>query len=181
MNIPTLTTERLILREWRESDFANFAKFQLDKVAARFVSSCDTAHEAWREMAYFAGHWQLRGYGNWSVERKDTGEHIGRCGPYFPMGWPEPEIGWTIYPEFQHQGFASEAASASLIYAYEKLGWNTAMSLIAKDNEPSIALANRLGAKFESVIQYRGFDCGIYRHLNQTNFHAHSKEKLKWH
>ena len=181
MNIPTLETERLILREWRESDLTNFAKFLMDKEAARFVRPCETVGEAWRAMAYFAGHWSLRGFGNWSVERKDTGEHIGRCGTYFPMEWPEPEIGWCIYTEHQRQGFAAEAAAASLIFAYEKLGWKTAMSLIATDNAPSIALATRLGATSESSFQYNETDCAIYRHLNPKDFHAHSKEKLKWH
>ena len=181
MNIPTLETERLILREWRDSDVTNFAKFKMNQEAARFVMPCETVAEAWRSMAYFAGHWLLRGFGNWSVERKDTGEHIGYCGNYYPMEWPEPEIGWCIYPEHQGKGYATEAAAASLNYAYEKLGWKTAMSLIAKDNAPSIALATRLGASFESTFQYRGFDCAIYRHLNHKDFHAHSKEKLKWH
>jgi RimJ/RimL family protein N-acetyltransferase len=181
MNIPTLTTERLILRDWREGDLANFAKFKMNKEAARFVMPCETVAESWRAMAYFAGHWLLRGFGNWSVERKDTGEHIGYCGSYYPMEWPEPEIGWSIYPEHQHKGYATEAATASLIHAYETLGWKAAMSLIAKENDASIALATRLGATFESSIQYRGFDCGIYRHLNHKDFHTHSKENYQWH
>ena len=181
MNIPTLETERLILREWRESDLTNFAKFKLNKDAARFVMTSYTVAEAWRAMAYMAGHWLLRGYGNWSVEHRESGEHIGYCGHYYPLEWPEPEIGWTIYPDHQRQGFATEAAAASVTFAYEKLGWKTAMSLIAADNTPSLAVATRLGAMFESSIQYRGFDCGIYRHLNHTDFHIHSKEKLKWH
>ena len=181
MNIPIVETERLILRAWRDSDIANHARFKMDQEAAQFVMPSATVAEAWRAMAYMAGHWQLRGFGNWSLERKDTKEHIGYCGHYYPMEWPEPEIGWCIYSEFQHKGYATEAAQAAILYAYEKLGWKTAMSLIAKGNEPSIALAERLGAKFESSIQYRGFDCAIYRHLNLQDFQAHSKENLKWH
>jgi len=173
MNIPTVETERLILRGWRESDIANHARFKMDQKAARFVMPSATVAEAWRAMAYMAGHWQLRGFGNWSLERKDTKEHIGYCGHYFPMEWPEPEIGWCVYPEHQHQGFATEAATASLRHAYAKLNWKTAMSLIADENAPSIALAKRMGAVAESHLTYRDFSCTVYRHLSPSQFLKH--------
>ncbi len=175
MNIPTLETERLILREWRDSDITNFAKFQLDKTAARFVRPNDSIGEAWRAMAYMSGHWLLRGYGNWSLERKDTGEHIGRCGHYFPMEWPEPEVGWCIYTEHQRQGFATEAALAALAHAYQKLGWTTAISLIADENAASMRLAKKLGAKFESNFGYNGASCAVFRHLNPQDFQRQFK------
>jgi RimJ/RimL family protein N-acetyltransferase len=181
MNIPTLETERLILREWRDSDIGNYAKFQMDKAAARFVRPCETVGEAWRAMTYMAGHWLLRGYGNWSLERKDTGEHIGRCGHYFPMEWPEPEIGWCIYTEHQQQGFASEAAVAALFHAYQKLDWKTAISLIAAENKASLAMAKKLGATFETDFEYNGTFCAVYRHLNPLEFQRQFKEKPIWH
>ena len=173
MSIPIVETERLILRGWREGDLANFSKFQMNKQAAHFVRPSESVPEAWRLMAYFAGHWALRGYGNWSLERKDTGEHIGRCGLYYPMEWPEPEIGWCIYSEHQRKGFAAEAARASLNYAYKKLGWTTAISLIAKDNAPSTALATKLGAKLEGSFVIRNTPCNIYRHLTPSQFLTH--------
>lgn len=179
MIIPRLETSRLILREWRESDLGNFAMFKMDKEAARFVDPVETISDAWREMISFAGHWLLRGFGMWSLELKQTGDNIGLCGPYYPYQWPEPEIGWIIFPGFQHQGFGTEAATASLDHAYTRLGWKTAISLIAKENQASISLAERLGATFESVIQNRGVECQIYRHLNPQQFYKHSKEKLK--
>jgi RimJ/RimL family protein N-acetyltransferase len=178
--IPTIETRRLRLREWRNSDLDNFARFKMNKEAARFVTSLESIGQCWREMAYFAGHWLLRGFGMWSIELKETGENIGHCGNYYPHEWPEPEIGWAIFPEHQHKGFATEAALASINHAYDSLGWKTAISLIAKENQPSITLAERLGATHESMIQYRGFDCLIYRHLDPQQFYKHSKENMKW-
>lgn len=181
MNIPTLETSRLILREWRESDLAGFAAFRMDPEASKHVGSSASIDEAWRMMAYYAGHWHLRGFGLWCVERKDTSQSIGYCGLYYPYVWPEQEVGWGIYPEHQHQGYATEAATASLTYAYETLNWPTAISLIAEGNLPSIALAKRLGARREAPFTYKGVACSIYRHLNPQDFQTHSKEKLKWH
>ena len=172
MMIPVRETQRLILRGWRESDFESYANFKLDKDASRFVSSAENPHAAWREMAYMAGHWQLRGFGMWSVVLKATGQNIGHCGTYFPHGWPEPEIGWAIFPEYQRQGFAHEAASEALRHANQVLGWTTAISLIANENVPSIALAKKLGAVAEKPFHYRETDCTIYRH-HQSNFHTH--------
>jgi RimJ/RimL family protein N-acetyltransferase len=181
VNIPVIETNRLILREWRESDLDGYAKFRMDPVVAKFITPSDTVHAAWREMVYNVGHWVMRGFGVWCLERKDTREAIGFCGPYYPHGWPEPEIGWGIYPDHQRHGFATEAAIASLRFAYETLQWRTAISLIANENSRSIALAERLGARAESPFTRRDFDCTIYRHLNPTDFQKHSKENISCH
>ena len=171
MNIPIVETERLILREWRESDFAAYADFRGDEEACKYVGVLSSA-EAWRAMAYWAGHWSLLGFGLWCVTLK-SGEPIGYCGPYYPKEWPEAEIGWGMFAAHQRKGYATEAARASLNYVYKTLGWETAISLIAKDNLPSIALAMKLGAAVDGPILVRGTPCNIYRHLSPSQFQTH--------
>jgi RimJ/RimL family protein N-acetyltransferase len=178
--IPVVETERLILREWRESDFEAYAAFRADAEACKHIGVLARS-DAWRAMAYCSGHWNLLGYGFWSLERKDSREPVGYCGPYFPKEWPEPEIGWGIYGSHQGHGYATEAARASLRFAYETLGWTTAISLIANENSPSIAVALRLGATPEGAYEYREANCTIYRHLSPEKFQQHSKENMKWH
>ena len=56
-----------------------------------------------------AGVWTIRGYGYWAVELKETGELIGRVGAWFPIWYPEIEVGWLIARELWGRGFASEA------------------------------------------------------------------------
>ena len=179
MNIPTLETARLIMREWRESDFPAYAAFRADAEVCKHIGVLERG-DAWRAMAYCAGHWSLLGFGFWSMTLK-SGEPVGYCGPYFPKEWPEAEIGWGVYPGHHGKGYATEAALASLDFAYRKLGWTTAISLIADDNEPSKRVALRLGASPEGPYSYRNAHCTIYRHLNPENFQSQFKGEVTWH
>jgi RimJ/RimL family protein N-acetyltransferase len=145
-----LETERLILRRIDAArDFDAWAKAMADERTVRFlgVKPMDRAL-AWRNMAAIIGHWEIRGYGFFSVESKATGEWIGRVGPWNPEGWPEPEIGWTISPDHWGKGYATEAAKASLRYAFDVLGWKRVIHVILTGNERSIAVAERLGSTF---------------------------------
>ena len=99
-------------------------------------------------MAMVMGHWQIRGYGFFSVENKGTGEWVGRVGPWNPEGWPEPEVGWTISPHHTRKGYASEAGAAAVKYALEELGWQRVIHVILKGNDASIATAEKIGSRF---------------------------------
>jgi RimJ/RimL family protein N-acetyltransferase len=172
--IPVLETERLILRGFQPGDFEQFADFY-GTDASRFVGGPEPRHATWRRIASYAGGWALRGFGKFAVEEKASGRAVGIVGPWYPEGWPEPEIGYTILPEFQKRGYAAEAAACSLVYAYNELGWTTATSMIFPGNEPSMRLAERLGARqvgsFELAQQ---LTLEIWRHLPPQEFHAHA-------
>ena len=105
--------------------------------------------EAWRHMAFLVGHWELLGYGYFAAEEKATGRFIGRIGYTNPEGWPGFEVGWTIAPEFQGKGFATEGGRFLLEYAFNEMGKDHVISVIHPDNKPSIRVAERLGEKLE--------------------------------
>ena len=122
-------------------------------------------------MAMFYGHWHLRGYTVFAVENKKTGETIGNVGPWYPEGWPEPEIGYSLVPRAHGQGFATEASIASLKFAYETLGWKTAISVIDKENMGSKNVARKLGATFEKdSVLFDEFPAEVWRHLPPEQF-----------
>lgn len=163
MDIPTLHTERLILRAFREDDFEPMAAFYADPISAFYGGPCNR-EEGWRKFAAYAGHWSLRGYGPWAIEERETGAYIGLSGLWYPEGWIEPEITWALVPGHHGKGFATEAASAALSAAYELFNWKTAVSVIAIENPASIAVAERLGATRESTIDFRYGPAYLYRH-----------------
>lgn len=167
MSIPVLETDRLILREPRESDFEPYARFFADE-QSRPIGGPVPRDVAWRKLATMAGHWVLRGYGMWALEEKSTGDFVGLSGPWNPEGWSEPEIGWSLMLGKTGKGYATEAARKARNFAYTTLGWQTAISLIAETNEASKRVATRMGATFEEIrtIPYQGatLTAEIYRH-----------------
>ena len=162
--IPVLETERLILRDGRESDFEILAAFYADDEASKYVGGPLTRAQAWGRVAFNRGHWVLRGFGNWALEEKATGDYVGWCGLWFPEGFPEREVGWGLMESKRGRGYATEAALCARAYAYEILGWDTAISLISPNNPRSRRVAERLGATYERVTQYEGFEFDLYRH-----------------
>ena len=119
--VPRLETARLILREWRASDADAYAGMATDVDVMRYVGGVMDREQSWRSMALHAGHWTLRGYGNWAVERRTDGEFLGRVGLWNPEGWLGPEIGWTLARPAWGNGYATEAAGAAMNWAWTVL------------------------------------------------------------
>ena len=147
--IPTLATERLILRPHRPEDFEPFAAMMADPGVARFLtldSKPQPRGEAWRALAAVIGCWTLRGFGMWALEEKATGRYVGRAGPWQPEGWPGFEIGWGTVPEVQGRGYATEAAVAAVAWSHAHLGVDRILHIIHPENLASQAVARKLGA-----------------------------------
>jgi RimJ/RimL family protein N-acetyltransferase len=122
--------------------------------------------ESWRELAYLVGHWELRGYGQWLLEERTTGELVGRAGLYFPEGWPGLEVGWTLARSRWGQGLATEAGRAAVDWAFAELDTDRVISLIAPDNHRSRRVAERLGASREGRTAILGHDVDIFAYVN---------------
>jgi RimJ/RimL family protein N-acetyltransferase len=134
------------MREWREEDLDAFAAFYADAEVMRFLSGETMArNDAWRAISSSAGHWVLRGYGTWVVERKTDGAVVGRVGLINPEGWPGLEVGWTLGRPYWGHGYATEAAKAAMNYGFLTQGVDRLLSLIDPENKPSQAVARRLG------------------------------------
>ena len=163
-NIPQIETERLILRVLAIADFDAYAGFLANQ---RSTAANDplTRHTAWLGFCADLGHWHLRGYGIWITEEKSSGRTVGMAGFYHPEGWPEVELGWTLFNGFEGRGYAVEAARRARTFAYDDLGWNTLISVIGPDNTRSISLAEKLGATHErDWTSPTGETTRIYRH-----------------
>ena len=164
MNEIRLETERLVLRNYRLSDFEDHYKLCADPDMMRYLIGGKPMSrlEAWRHMAFLVGHWELLGYGYFAAEEKASGRFVGRIGFTNPEGWPGFEVGWSIGPEFQGKGYATEGGRFLLNYAFDEMGKDHVISVIHPDNKPSIRVAERLGEKLEGETEVDGTPMLIY-------------------
>jgi len=162
--MPTLTTDRLILRGPKAEDWAPWRDFATTD-RAEFIGGPYTLGTAWRAAGHFMGHWIMRGFGSFIVTRKGDDRAIGMTGPWFPADWPEKELGWTMWDaDLEGSGLMFEAAAAARAYAFDALNWETAVSYIHADNARSIRLAERLGATRDDAAERPHPEDLVYRH-----------------
>jgi RimJ/RimL family protein N-acetyltransferase len=94
--------------------------------------------------------WELRGYGQWSVVEKATKQVIGCVGFYHPQRpWPGVDLGWVLHRSRWGHGFATEAATAVLGWAWAHTPIDRIISLIAPHDARSIRVATKIGERFE--------------------------------
>lgn len=166
---PVLKTDRLTLRAPAARDWPQW-KSMMESDRSRFIRPDDIDDgKAWRAFGHIIGHWVLRGYGSFVITRTGDDIALGMTGPWHPAGWPERELGWSIWTaQAEGQGIAFEAAQAARDYAFGVLGWDTAVSYVVPENERSIVLAERLGATRDTHADFPGDGpCLVFRHPAQ--------------
>jgi [ribosomal protein S5]-alanine N-acetyltransferase len=161
---PLIETARLRLCGLEERHFNAYAAMLADPDNTRWVGSGEPLDRmnAWRSMAMLIGHWQLRGFGMWAVERLDDGAFLGRVGLMRPEGWPDVEAGWMLCREHRGHGYATEAGAAVLDFAWRKLHLPRVISLVRSGNEASDHVAQRLGGEHVDDIDFLGAHTHVF-------------------
>lgn len=164
--IPVIETERLILRGQQEADFEAHAAFMASPRSS-FVGGPLERFPAWRGFTSMLGHWVLKGFGVWTIADKTTNAPLGKTGFIDADGWDEPELGWHVYEAAEGKGIAFEAVTAARAYGAQHFGLDGVISYIDPANARSMALADRLGARFERDGGLLGKPCQVWRHPKQ--------------
>lgn len=158
-----LQTERLLLRAWRSEDLQPFAAMVADPQVMRFFPATQSTAEAAALMDRVHAHIAEHGFGLWALERKDTGAFIGFTGlglvgfeaPFCNSTGPTIEIGWRLARPAWGQGFASEAARASLACAFEELHLHEVVAFTVPANLPSRAVMERIGMQRDPADDFQ--------------------------
>lgn len=162
-----LETERLVLTRMQAEDFEPLVAMMADARVGRFLSidlKPQSRAVAWRSFASFLGHWEIRGFGFFSVFEKGTGEWVGRVGPWMPEGWPGIECGWGVAPAHWGKGYAPEAAIAAINWVFDqRRDLTRIISLIDPANANSQAVARKIGeAKSRETFRLESFTLDIW-------------------
>ena len=151
-----LETERLVLR-WFSADDAEFMLALLNDpawikyIGDRGVRDVEGAR-AYIERGPVAMYHKY-GFGLWAVELKGDGTVIGMCGLVKRDGLDDVDIGFAFLPAWRSQGYAYEAATATMAYARGTLGLERIVAITSQENEASGRLLERVGLRFERLIQ----------------------------
>ncbi len=144
-----LRTPRVLLRQWKDSDFADYATLNADPMVRRFFPSVLDRAVSNAEGERIRSGIAQRGWGMWALEIPGEIPFAGFVGlnpPMFPAIWqPAVEIGWRLPQTAWGKGFASEAAEASLYFAFEHLRLPQVIAFSVVPNKPSHAVMERIG------------------------------------
>lgn len=151
---PTIiTTDRLILRPWREDDLEPFAALNADPRVMECFPSVKTWEETKQEYDRICSHIDQYDFGFWAVELKDSHQFIGMIGikhVTFEAGFtPAVEIGWRLAHEHWGKGYASEGAKAALAYGFNEVGLDEIVSFTTVGNQRSRNVMEKIGMKHE--------------------------------
>jgi RimJ/RimL family protein N-acetyltransferase len=150
-------TERLLLRQVSQDD-AEFILTLLNEpdwikyIGDRGIRTVEAAKQYIEEgpMAMYREH----GVGLYLIELKENGYPIGLCGLLHRDFLKDVDLGFAILSEYWGNGYAFEAAQATLTYGVNVLGYRRIVGFTSLDNEKSANLLQKLGMKDEGTIKY---------------------------
>lgn len=158
-----LCTDRLLLRQWKSTDYTPFAEMTSNPEVMKFFTSSvlnrKQSDELVDKIKYLI---EVKGWGLWAAELLETQEFIGCIGMH-----PQPdkyefspcvEIGWRIHPKFWNQGYATEGAKACLQFAFEELGFGEIVAFTSKDNLASQNVMKKIGMTFSNNFNHPDLD-----------------------
>jgi RimJ/RimL family protein N-acetyltransferase len=159
--LPTLATERLLLRAPRVDDFDAYAQI-METERGAYMGGPMSREDAWADFSNATANWLLHGHGIWTIA--SAGQIAGFVILGLEPGDLEPELGFMLLAPFEGQNIAFEAAQAARAYAFDTLGWTTLVSYVDPHNIRSRKLVARLGGLLDGDTD----GTLIYRYMTEA-------------
>lgn len=159
-----ITTPRLLLRPWRETDLDAMATINANTEVMRYFPATQDRSAT----AAFIRRQHLQqeefGYCYFAAELRHSEQLIGflglNCQEYPAPFTPATDIGWRLHPDFWRQGLATEGAAACLDYAFQVLDLKKVIAVAVAQNLPSLGVMQKIGMK----------PCGEFLHPALQNY-----------
>jgi len=144
-----IRTKRLILRRWREEDFARHAALHADPKVRRFFVGTMTVEEGEADARLHAENFERHGFDQWVIELPGEAAFIGVAGlrriqrdmPFRPL----VDVGWHFLPAYWGKGYATETACAALHDVFARTDLQEVVAYTSRLNKPSQRVMQRLG------------------------------------
>jgi RimJ/RimL family protein N-acetyltransferase len=161
---PVIITPRLILRAFTAEDVDALHRLLSEEGVLRYFPTSDppSRDRVQQMISRLLAHWQERGYGLWAVESRLSGQLLGRCGLQHVPELDEVEVDFILGKPFWGQGFATEAARASLHFGFDTLGLERVVGIAHVENEASQHVLEKLGMARVDQRPFWGIDCYLY-------------------
>ncbi len=144
-----IETDRLILREWIDSDRVPFARMNADPLVMEHLPRSLDEKASNKLVDRFQAHFKAHGFGLYAVSRKEDGEFVGFTGlntvEFEAAFTPAVELAWRLDYEYWGKGYASEAGQAVLHHAFTKLKLKEVVAFTVHDNTTTIKLMEKVG------------------------------------
>jgi RimJ/RimL family protein N-acetyltransferase len=155
--MPELRTDRMLLRDWRDEDLAPFAELNSDPIAMEHFPSTLTTAQSAEMIERLREQWASHGWSWWAVGSLESGEFLGAVGlllvdldaPFNDPEDPSIEVGWRLRRAAWGQGFATEAATAALDWAFGLQAAEEVVSFTAPVNHRSRRVMEKLGMRHD--------------------------------
>jgi len=162
MVLKVIETARLILRQWQTEDYASFAQMSTNPQVMQYFPKLLNRTESDAFIDKVKAIIELKGWGFWAVELKETQQFIGFVGLHdqptqFSFS-PCVEIGWRLDQAFWGKGYASEAANAALAFAFDQLKLEKVVSFTTLDNKKSQKVMEKIKMRKITEFQHPALD-----------------------
>ncbi len=159
-----IETERLLLRPFARDDLDEFASINADAGVMRYIGDGKPQTRAQTEMRLnvILEHWAQHGFGLWALVNKASNALIGFCGLQYLDNTAEIEVGYRLARQFWGLGYASEAAAATLRYAFEVLGLDRIVAVVQPENVASQSVIEKIGLRYVKDARFYNSDVEYY-------------------
>jgi len=156
------TTERLLLRPYRDEDRPAFAEINADPEVMKYLGGVLTREQSDDITIGVNQRFVAEGIGFLAIERRSDGALLGACGLMRHISWypDDLEIGWRLGRQYWGHGYATEAARSWLTHAFEERSEPRVISITDTPNRNSIAVMTRLGMTFDHRTELMDEDEG---------------------
>ena len=184
--IPTLTTDRLVLRRIAVSDYKDMYEYSRLPQVTKYLlwSEHPSEQYTYEYLQRINSAYKKGDFCDWAVTLSDSGKMIGTCGfTSFDYENDRAEVGYVLNPAYWGQGIATEAVMAVMEFGFKELGANRIEAHFIEGNNASLRVMEKCGMRFEGMLRQYMLVKGEYKNIGFAAVTRDSfvpKNRYKW-